>query len=334
MKRKILGIALAMTFALTACGTEQDIDSSTPNSSVESMSSSVEETEKKLLTMEGLIELCNDAKWKDQVEEKGIEFFLQYSNLEQDPEKNSSTWIYLCDLDYNGKEYELQIYYYPEGTPESEGHIANEVDVILLRDTKTRDSQMVYNSESQEYVSTDITSFIQKEYSLEKDLEFEVPEGFSLGEYKMDMNNGYDGCLFVGDYQEKPHGESTAEANYVAGGIGVCDEEGILQFNGQDIQQVMFFVNHGGMVSEGVQLHNEDLSAIMYESEFETFTNTERYEYEQEHGVELSDEDVISYYWYVFMGKEGDTKSYLAFFNKDCFSREDVEQFVASVSVK
>lgn len=350
MKRKICGVLFVMTFVLTACNIKQEKDCSvssdvsnnwtgTTNEKAEygteyGTENAIYNQEKHFLTMNELVKLCDNEKWEDEIAEKGIDFFSKYSNLEQVTDPNSDTWLYLCDIDYNNKVYELQIYYYPFNTSEKNGHVENEVDFILLQDTETFNSQMLYNCENQEFVNTDINSFLKKEFSIEQYLEFELPEGFSLGDFKLDMNNAYDGCLFIGNYKEKPHGTSVPAANYSAGGIGVCSEDGILIFNNQEIAEVTYFVNHSWKEAEGILLKNANFSAILYEYGFDIFTNEERLEYENEYGVNLTDEDVVTHYWYVFIGREGEKESYLAFFNKDCFTRKEVEQFVSTVRIK
>ena len=72
----------------------------------------VAENRAKTLTMETLLKLTENGKLEKQITDKGLEMFLDYENVVKSlaPEGSIAATC-KCDLSYQGKEYELEIYY-------------------------------------------------------------------------------------------------------------------------------------------------------------------------------------------------------------------------------
>lgn len=164
-------------------------------------------------------------------------------------------------------------------------------------------------------------------------LSFELPEGLGLGEYKENLLDNCNGSFLVGDMTVTEHGEYALDAWKAIGGITVCENGGIeLSFkNGKILSATGVIENHVGIAADGENIENDDLSAYLIEYEFDLFTAAELEEYQIQNNITLSRKDTVSRYWYVYLGNEGDSISYVVFLNADLYSKEEVIAFVKTI---
>lgn len=287
-----------------------------------------EETEQ--LTMEDLIRLCEDDGLRRLVNEQGLDFFMQYENLEEAQMEMSLTWMYTCNLPWHDREYILQVYFWMPGISSLMGHEEYEIDAIHLVESKTGDRLLLYSADPKYEVNTGIASFLEKQYGMDQYMTFELPEGFALGGYQADMA-GFSGSLLTGDYEEAAHGDGVPESWYAPGGLVIIPREHYLNFENGELSDVTWLFNHSWMTEGPERLDCCEMPALLYEICFDLYTAGELSEYEEENGKELPQEEVVSKYWYVFMGKEDCENGYAVFLNERYFSRDDVIKFASSI---
>lgn len=310
--------------------------SSGENAPEESVSEEIEgeedgsENETQELTMDSLIQLCENDGLSRFIQEQGLDGFRKYENLEEEQLEHSLTWMYTCKLPWQDREYIVQIYFWMPGISSESGHKEYEIDAIHLVETETGDRQLLYAEDSRYMANTDIQSFLEKQYGMEQYMTFNLPEGFELGGFQADMA-GFSGSLLVGEYEESPHGDGTSKSWYAPGGMAVFQREDYLIFENGELSDIIWMYNHSWMISEPEKLEECETQALLCEVAFDLFTAAELEEYWEANGEELSAEEAISKYWYVFMGNEGSENGYAVFLNEKYFTKEDAITFARSI---
>lgn len=282
------------------------------------------------LTMEGLIQLCENDGLSRFVKEQGLDGFKKYENLEEVPMDYSLTWMYTGSLPWRDREYILQIYFWMPGISPEKGHEEYEIDAIHLVEPATGDRQLLYSIDSKYEANTDIQSFLEKEYGMEQYMTFDLPDGFELGSFQADMA-GFSGSLLEGDYEEALHSEWAPESWYAPGGMAVFPREQYLSFENGELSDIIWMSNHSWMEAGPIRLDSCEMQALLYEIQFDLFTAADLGEYWEKNGVELSEEEATSKYWYVFMGEEDSENGYAVFLNERYFSKDDVIKFASSI---
>ncbi|MBQ8038597.1 MAG: hypothetical protein IJ274_01750 [Lachnospiraceae bacterium] len=294
----------------------------------------VQFTEAHELTMEELIELSQEGTktlaevmQRIPLEEEG----MVYTNLEKDKNDYEGflNWNYFCYLSYEGKDYRLQLSYRKED---------NSLLGIYLYHPASDDSTSLYTNRPERYtVNNDIQEFLDREYNIEDYFTCTLPKGTRLGNYKIYYNDVFSGCPILGDYEEPAHGDGAPEAWYTPGGvvIGANDENNDrMQFENGKVVSVRWWGNHV-WIEEDTQEYLEgcDMQAILCEVNFHLFVAAEIEEYMQEHNLSEGDMQVVSKYWYVFMGEEDSEYVYIVYLNQEYFTKEDVIELARSVEI-
>ena len=295
----------------------------------------IETETKELFTIEKLISLCDEGS--EALENILVDFNedgeLPYSNFEKNVSEYSLTWDYFCYLQYEGREYRIQASYWKPEVAKEYGHKANELDFVNIFYPSTNDGLLLYEADERFTPNLDIRSFLEKEYKLSLEVELELPEGLSLGNYQMDLVMGQ-GCLFEGDYEEEAHGEGTPRDWYVPGGIAFINKEyfpGDIIFENGIFKDVSIRMNHSGIVSEVERLEGCEKPAILCEYFCDLFTASEAEEYIRLNGILEEEFHGESKYWYVFFAEENNEKVYTLFLNQEHFDKEDVIELARSV---
>lgn len=288
------------------------------------------------LTMEKLIELCESGRtglaqdMSSFVRGDG----LPYSNFVKNAPLTDSTlcWNYFCTLPYEGEEYELRVYYVKAGIAEQYGYNDDELFAIELIHLNSSDIKLLYRIDK-EITDLDIQTFLDNEYDISAHLTLELPGNIQLGAYDMNMNDIWQGSLFVGNYEEIPHGQNCMEAWYAPGGVGLVKSGDIVNspnggayFENGKLQGFTWdYMNHAWRESEFEAVEGCDMQAVICEYDFELFTAPESQEYWETNG--LTEEEFwqisISRYWYVFFAEPNSEYQYTLFLNQQYFSRED-----------
>lgn len=174
---------------------------------------------------------------------------------------------------------------------------------------------------------------INADNSLEQYLTIELPSGLTMQEHQVELNDFFQGYLFVGDFDEPIHG-LVYDSWYYPGGIAVSNRQqnNNIQFENGKIVHGGIGMNHSEPIGELEQITGCESEAALQEYRFDLFTVTEADEYEKVHGVTLSyDEELTSNFWYVFMGKEEWDNYYVLFLNERYFTKQDIIDMARSV---
>lgn len=327
MKYRIILLLMFCIVSISACGPE-GVESVSEEKTAEEEAEP--ENEAKELTMDALVQLCKNDGLDRFIQEQGLEGFSEYENLEEEQMEHSLTWMYTGTLAWKDREYILQIYFWMPGISPESGHKEYEIDAIHLVEAETGDRLLLYAADSRYAANTDLPSFLEKQYGMEQYMTFDLPEGFELGGYQADMAS-FSGSLLVGEYEEEPHGDGTPESWYAPGGMAVFPSEDYLCFENGELSDIIWMYNHSWMTSEPETLEGCEAQALLCEVAFDLFTVAELEEYQLENGEELSAEEAVSKYWYVFMGNEDNENGYAIFLNEKCFTREDAIAFARSI---
>ena len=293
---------------------------------------------KEVFTMEKLILLCDEGSkaLKNAMTDFNEEGELIYSNFEKSISDYSLTWDYFCYVQYEGREYRIQVSYWKPEVATEYGHKENELDFINIFYPATNDGLLLYEADESFTPDLDIRSFLEKEYDLSLEVELELSEGLSLGNYQMDLVMGQ-GCLFVGDYEEENHGEGTPQDWYALGGIAFINKEffpGDIIFENGVFKDVSVRMNHSGITSDIEKIEGCNKQAVLCEYSCDLFTAAEVVEYMQANGITEEEFHGNSTYWYVFMTEENDEKVYTLFLNQNYFTKEDIVKLAQSVKFK
>ena len=286
------------------------------------------------LTMEHLKKLCTTDNWAQEIEQKGLKLFTDFDNIKKDKEniEESLTGTYHIALDYNSRSYDLQIYYWLAEAAKEYGR-KGEIDSVLIVDTETGDSQLLYSADEKYEVNVNLNSFLSKVYDIRQYLSFALPEGLRLGKYVADLTDTFSGHPFESNGQTDFLGDSVSVLKTELGGIGVNQNgNDIFEFKDGKVKKFSGIrQNHMRIISEGQWIENDDMTACLCEYEFELFTGPEQEEYEREHNVTLSHKESTSRYWYAFLGKEGKDETYVVYLNADLFSKKEMKDFVKTI---
>lgn len=338
----VVVLAVVLSFGVAVCfmtTSKSDVNETKSNVSAETetegekypetMQESKEPISQKELTMQELVRMVTLASWEQALKEKGISFWDPYVNVLEDAEfhKDSLTGIRQASLMYDGSSYELQVYYYPEDTAEQLGYAAGDLSDVLLLDQTTGDAILLFSCEERYVVSTEIESFLQKEYELPKELfagnSCAALEGeVTCSDYHVDLFLNFSGCLFEHSQYEKPmHGDYVTGAWYSLGGVGICKESDYEiwgTFENGYLVSYEYIDNH--MESEFVQaFHTEEASGCLYRYNMDLFTATDAEFLEDEIPLE-------SEYWVTFFTKGQGEPLYMKFFNCQYYSKEEAIQ--------
>lgn len=345
--KKILAMLLLLSLpvSLAACSKQENAsDTAETIDSSENIPAEDDETETipEELTMELLLELYENNMLATKVETEGLDGFLKYENLklQEDVNEESLTGLYSCSLSYpheglsvvksEERTYEFQLYYWKPETAEEYGHEKNEIDDILLMEKETGDAVLLYNSDSSYTPTDNLEGFLQKEYGLEQYLTVSLPDGYAFGRYTANAAD-FPGWLLEGDMEEPIHGDWTPLSWYAPGGIERAQNgSDILRFEDGALTDATLLVNHSVIISEAEPVEGCEVPAVLTEYAFDLFTAPEWDEYLKNH-PDAKEEERVSRYWYVFMGREDSDTYYILFLNEKLFSKEDAVQAARSI---
>lgn len=293
---------------------------------------------KKLFTIDNLISLCDEGSeaLKNAMTDFNENEELPYSNFEKHVSEYSLTWDYFGYVQYEDREYRIQASYWKPEIAKEYGHEANELDFVNIFYPSTNDGLLLYEADERFTPSLDIRSFLEKEYDLSLEVQLELPEGLSLGNYQMDLVMGQ-GCLFEGDYEEEAHGEGTPKDWYAPGGISYINKEyfpGDIIFENGMFKDISIRMNHSGITSDIEKLEETNKQAVLCEYSCDLFTASEAVEYMQSNEISEEEFHGESKYWYVFLTEENDENVYTLFLNQKHFDKEDVKELARSVRFK
>ncbi len=285
------------------------------------------------LTMQALVQAVTSEDWNSNQKSGGIDPWRTYGNLDEDKvfHEDSLTGLLRGTLTYDGKTYELQVYYWPKDTAGEYGKEADSVENILLLDVATGDGITLYNDEDT-VDEPDIEEFLLRKYELPQELaqgnydSSKLTGNVTLGDYRVDLFLNFAGSLFENSsYEEPAHGDWTPDAWYFLGGVGVCSDAGYADFetfeNGK-LTGYDYTDNHMGC--EKVQTFTAgEYSGCLYRYEMDLVTASET-------DVLETGESGVSDYWVLFFTKGEGEPLYMKFFNCDYYSKEEALESIGA----
>ena len=295
---------------------------------------SIVDTSQKLLTMQELVRLVTSNSWEQTQKEQGIAFWDEYKNLLEDENYHEGllTGLRRLQLDYDGTQFELQVYYWPEDSAKEKGYSAGELEMIRLRNVKTDDVILLFSSDKRYTVNTDIESFLLKKYELPKEIltgnECGALNGeISYSDYNVDLFLNFAGCLFENsNYQEPTHSEGTPRAWYSLGGVGVCIDpnyESLETFVNGDLTQYQYIDNHMSYCDLVTVFNVGEYSGCLYKYSLDLVTGAET-------DLLKNGDPAEAEYWVVFFTKGQGEPLYMKFFNCDYYSQKDALESIAN----
>jgi hypothetical protein len=293
----------------------------------------------KEITMDSILSMYEDGGWVSFVEDSTILDWEKYENVTENTDYGASlTGMYQAALSYREREYNLQIYYWPDMTAKQYGYSAGCVDMILLTEPDTGDGIALYRSDwnEEQNETQDLSVFLDKEYDVTADILFEMPQSdvistdITLGEYKADLFlEPFAGSLFVStDYSEPEHAAYTDEGWYSLGGIEELQnpDEEIVSYDNGVIADIKISGNH--MCYEQIEsFETDDFEGLLYTYEFDLYTAADM--------AELTENiSVTSSYWVAFLSEGEGQPIYAVFLNADYFTKEQALNCAKSFRLK
>lgn len=257
---------------------------------------------------------------------------VPYSNfMEANKSRLDLTEPYFCFLQYNGKEYRLQISYWNAETADKYGYSAGQLDGIYLTYLAKSDMLMLYSADPHRRPNLDIVSFLEKtyDYDMSAYLTLELPENLYLGE--PGVSGSIRSCFLEGNYEEPPHGEDFSKDTYGPGYISVytlnataSEEDNIIFENGK-LKDVIMRANHESRESDYETIEGCQMQAILCEYSFDLFTLPEGDEYQEKNG--LTDEEFLSislaWHWKIYFTEPDSRYLYELSLNRKFFTKDE-----------
>ena len=200
--------------------------------------------------------------------------------------------------------------------------------------TRTSDWEMawLYDGEDGIYRSV-LEEFLASKEDVNDWLSVELPEGYTLGEYN--ANYGYMGGALISPQAYELYGEDVfAPADwYYAGCVSrMPDATERYQFVDGKLQE-----HHGvpwnHTSAEFVEVLDLDWQAILMEVNHDLYTAAGT-AWLEEDGIDTTQIDTTSDYWYFFFVKEGEDTSYYLSLSKKCFTKEEAIAIAETVDIK
>lgn len=283
-----------------------------------------------LLTVEKMRELTADGEFVELVREKGMALFEKYDNLAPTVlYKGAPGASYSCEMDYDGKPYEMTIAY----AIDKENPDVKNIRRIEVQALENLQKGTLYSVDASEEV-TEFMPFINKNYGVEKCISFTLPEGYELGPYG-EQFGGYMASFLEGYVEEKPENEWASEWAVTPGGIGTFDRDSMTYENGEIAGFIHYWTgNHSWIDTDSWErVEGCFTSALITECSHDRFTAPEHYEFMQKYPEIAADRERTApiRHWYVYICDETMEVGYLVFLNQEYFSKEDAIVFARSV---
>ncbi len=275
------------------------------------------------LTMEMLI-----AMFKDGSLDTPDYFSFANAEVADIEEARNNGWLnYYVNfyLSYNGETYRL-------GASHSVADHTLE-DMYLTRESDM-DGRLIYTTEEGRNVVKDIEEFLNHKKTLADMLTIELPEGYTLSDYK--ANIGLAGGVLIGpqaysireELDEDSYG-AIPEWMYSGTISGMNYSEDIFIFEDGKLVETMQFWNH--TAEEKVEvLEGLDMPAVLYRVNHDLYTAAEM-GILMEQGIELTPKEATSDYWYIFFASQEREQAYYLSLDSRQFSKEQAIEIAKTV---
>ena len=251
--------------------------------------------------------------------------FHSFENGEVNNIEDTHALNYYVDFyfDDQGEEYRLGVSYMKED---------DRLDCIYITRLSDGDMRWLYSAEEDKYQDV-LEEFLATKEKIDDWLTVELPEGYTLGAYN--ANYGYMGGALIFPQVYELYGEDIfAPADwYHAGCISrMPDAMERYEFIDGKLQE------HRGVPwnhtsSEFMEVLDLDWQAIVMEVNHDLYTAAGIGALEEE-GVDTSQIELTSDYWYFFFVKEGEDTSYYLSLSKKCFTKDEAIAIARTVDIK
>lgn len=269
------------------------------------------------LTMERVISLFQDKTI-------GQEDYTSYENGDKEaPEESVMNYYINFTLPYHGETYRLGMSYGVESDVLEDIYIMRESDMEM---------GLLYTEEERYTVIADIEEFLKHKTVLSDIITVELPEGYTLSDYN--ANIGVNGGALIEPLAYTVKGDSFGsqipEWTY-SGAISIIEDkaDGFLFEDGRIIEKQTWYWNHSVEEKEET-LDGLAMPAILYHGSHDLYTAAEREDL-WEQGIELSEEEYISEYWYIYFASEESREAYYLSLDARQFTKEQAVEIAKTV---
>ena len=164
-------------------------------------------------------------------------------------------------------------------------------------------------------------------------LSVELPEGYSLGTYQ--AHRGWAGGALISPQAYELYGDDVfaPEEWYYAGFVGqIPDADEVFGFeNGKLVDGAINVWNHSSY--EKLDVLDLDWQALFVHYNHDLYTAAGQ-AWLEEDGVDISQIDTTSDYWYFFFAKEGEEKAYYLSLSQKFFTKEEAIAIAKTVDIR
>ena len=249
--------------------------------------------------------------------------FHGYANGENKKEEQSYSSNYYINFyfDYEGEEYRLGVSCWLGN---------DELDSIYI--TRISDGEMCWLYDGEVHAYSDMMeAFLVTKISVDNWLTVELPEGYTLGAYN--ANLGIAGGALISPQAYEVYGEVSAPQEwYYAGFVGKIPYAGdYFTFeNGELVRGELGFWNH--TLSEQLDVLDLDWQALFRAYNHDLYTAAGMAKLEGE-GIDITQIDTTSDYWYFFFAKEGEEDAYYLSLSAKDFTKEEAIAIAKTVNI-
>lgn len=255
--------------------------------------------------------------------------YFSFANAEVDSKEKAKEYGWLnyyvnFHLEYKGEGYHLGASHSVEDDTLQDMYLTRESDM---------ESRIIYSTDDGYTVIEDIEEYLNTKIQISDLLSIELPEGYTLGNYM--ANVGIDGGALIEPqaYEvkyEDGYGSGIPEWSH-SGAISIIryPESWFVFEDGKLVDKQMSYWNHTSEEKIEV-LEGLAMPAILYRANHDLYTASEIGEL-MEQGIELSEEELTSDYWYIYFASlESEIAYYLALDARQ-FSKEQAIEIARSV---
>lgn len=270
--------------------------------------------------------LCQMA---DRGELESCDFRAFRNGIQEAPEKDSfSSFVRFTFTTDPGNLVVEVSYVSEEGTGEEPGT----PDMLRLIRQWDNETLVIYSRDASYYLAgiaptgAEIEAFLAADFDIMREISFDLPESLTLEPYNSLV--GYaGGRLFSPDVYE---GSSFVPLTWKASGaVTRFMQEGMLTWEDGKIAEISPSVpgNHG-VAESAEQIGGLDAPALLRSENFELYTGPEMYEMDEQG---ISYDEVRSYYWCLYIAREGETYGYLIYLNQKNYTAADMMALAKTV---
>ncbi len=313
MKRFALLVAITVISISAVCGLAQENE----GTSVQGEYPAAQQAE--TLTMETILTLFDAGKLGD------MDYAL-YENMEREELPYALNDYIHLSVSYQGEEYRVDVSYIADENEEEY------IDAIYLTRLSDKEMCLIYTADEHLHAVYDLKSWLNTKIQISDWFTLELPEGYTLSQYDATIGNA--GGALIEPQVYKVLGEDAAEqtppAWTMSGSVGIIvDAQECFTFEDGQIADVLMMDNHTSQEKIGT-LTDLAMPAALYHVSHDLYTAPELEELESQ-GVDMTQIDTTSEYWYIFFAREHADDAYYIALDEGQFEQEDAIEIARTV---